>query len=841
MGKNQTIRYITELLPDRTAHVLGPMPGQIPENRRPAFRLSWGSESSHVSYPELAEVITISALPDARFFLDTGFLTGQEVDQCVWDALLQRHVVITPLVWAELQDWLQTPFHNPGFRDVLRDAHFHGHPSITFLGLTQWPAEHIATAKYYTALLGQRKSLGVALREDYIEKHGHAPSDLELQRYCQQYVQDRGWPLAKKGFVDQGKPNFHADEEVVVLAVMSGILSGHETMILTRDKDLVEQFYKLLYLVDTHYRSMLVADEYAKQPANFPVADMPVHPKSDALFDGVSNRLLFLPWGYDWSYLPQQFSSVMLYCFCLGGTGQQQKLSSLRFSAEQEMSRLLDIKGVTNGRNTTALGGANCHIYFAPKAREFRGTAAVAHDRMFQADDVSFPVVDRELALGRVERISRVAVHKDLRVPVHSRVDAVGLLLATFRRSSRLTLSRPQRPWPIPAKALETGITYSGPNTLFCLDSTFVTSEVSDGIAEALLHRPIFGIEESRRDLEKRTTGTPRTRLLAEFLSSKGVAQTPSLPGPTIIWHPSQAVEYYLGLLSFRKLFSRVLTHGFERAKGRPPTDDDWQQQCEEYCGANGLRLAEEGKNRQDDPALFHAETLVVLAFLHGLMQGADLVLLTRDPLLMDQFAKLASLMRRHYLEMIVASRIFHEPNRFKLEPLKSSLTVPQDLFCGELASMEVTGEDMGSMLPQHPYLVNFHCWLIGGDNRDTPLISFMTFCAERPMCDLFRVKAQSGGKNTDRFGDRNLHFVGAPEKEGKADRILACLAHDRMIQVGSRSFPKDDRLDLSQPGYAAIDLVQAINRNAVTDEAWLERVTERRPPPPRNVRHSRA
>lgn len=51
------------------------------------------------------------------------------------------------------------------------------------------------------------------------------------------------------------------DEAPVYLAVERALITGKQTLVLTRDADVEEQF-KLLWLIDTHYREMLLADRY---------------------------------------------------------------------------------------------------------------------------------------------------------------------------------------------------------------------------------------------------------------------------------------------------------------------------------------------------------------------------------------------------------------------------------------------------------------------------------------------------------------------------------------------------------------------------------------------------
>ena len=145
-----------------------------------------------------------------------------------------------------------------------------------------------------------------------------------------------------------------------MLAVMSSILTGHETIILTRDNDLLEQFYKLIYLIDTHYVSMLVADEYVKQPMNFPAMDMPSVTETQNLFDGDNNELIWLPGGYLKSpaLLPTVFEFVQLYCFCLAKIDNRERVSFLNFTLSGKCQRCSMSRGPPTDKTHSYLENA---------------------------------------------------------------------------------------------------------------------------------------------------------------------------------------------------------------------------------------------------------------------------------------------------------------------------------------------------------------------------------------------------------------------------------------------------------------------------------------------------
>ncbi len=79
-------------------------------------------------------------------------------------------------------------------------------------------------------------------------------------------------------------------------------------------------------------------------------------------------------------------------------------------------------------------------------------------------------------------------------------------------------------------------------------------------------------------------------------------------------------------------------------------------------------------------------------------------------------------------------------------------------------------------------------------------------------MYQLLRVKGGTGGKNTDRLGDKNIHIGSQMGSEAKGDEVYGLVMKDRMIEIGSNSFPKDERLKLEVASIPAFDLMLAAN-----------------------------
>ena len=241
-------------------------------------------------------------------------------------------------------------------------------------------------------------------------EHGRAPDEQELaalKREIHSAYGPRGYLLANKGANAPRSPSFYTDEVLVYLAVRTGITTGRPVVILTKDEDVQEQFYKLLWLLDTQYRGMLIADLFASSPSSFVTHPMPTtDPAINDAFTG-DNILIERSDELIEQVLPEAFHFVPLYCWIVG-----EKLTQMIFGAEQEMTRLLHTKGETGGLNTNLLNGKNCHLWLAPLdiPMPLRGCSAIVQDRRLELSlsAAKIPIFDVNQAIYCGERFKHV-------------------------------------------------------------------------------------------------------------------------------------------------------------------------------------------------------------------------------------------------------------------------------------------------------------------------------------------------------------------------------------------------------------------------------------------------
>lgn len=248
MGKkNVTLKFFESNRPSDGAHYELPPPN-APENRMPIGRLSFSQGEEACNWSHIEKTIRDSALPETTIFLDSSFFDRREIPLSLWEALLTRKICFTPLVWKELKDWRENPYANKEIAGNLVRLVNSGDPRVEFIEPKTWPDSRREGGRRYIELLMCRKLTGWAAIHEFEKRNGRKPNDDELRQFLQKSVQDRGLTLAGKGIADYEKHNFPADEELVVGAIINAIFSKRETMILTRDVDLLEQFYKAIYL-----------------------------------------------------------------------------------------------------------------------------------------------------------------------------------------------------------------------------------------------------------------------------------------------------------------------------------------------------------------------------------------------------------------------------------------------------------------------------------------------------------------------------------------------------------------------------------------------------------------
>ena len=149
---------------------------------------------------------------------------------------------------------------------------------------------------WYVNILGQRKRKAHALVAKFVETHNREPTRDELDGVFQRAGADRDFHIFRKGHneISSGS-NIFTDEELVTTAAMVALSAGRSVTILTRDHDVLEQFYMLTGLLTLHYQATLFAERYVGDHKKFIARSMPSSPELRAYFSVDQSLLIEKP------------------------------------------------------------------------------------------------------------------------------------------------------------------------------------------------------------------------------------------------------------------------------------------------------------------------------------------------------------------------------------------------------------------------------------------------------------------------------------------------------------------------------------------------------------------
>ncbi len=290
--------------------------------QRPMARMSFGvlTPKEDRSIRSLYDLITRGQMKSNFVFPDTGFITT-EIQQQFWALGRTPVISFSEMTVAELSGWIAQPLHNSYLHSWLPRALDHCKTS----GRENGPlriADVVGTVcnqlepfqvgilnksemlkygyEYYVNLLSVRKRIGIRLANQIQSELRKPPTEHEVRNRLSREYHPRVGPIAFKGWKDQGKRNYTADEELVVSAAITAIMTGGTTTILTRDTDIFDQFTKLFQMVTGDYMCYRFGEVRFWSPDGCPMGTLDVTHATDPELDfyrkrPLNRRLAFAP------------------------------------------------------------------------------------------------------------------------------------------------------------------------------------------------------------------------------------------------------------------------------------------------------------------------------------------------------------------------------------------------------------------------------------------------------------------------------------------------------------------------------------------------------------------
>lgn len=416
-----TSRYFSEKSPEfvHSAHDVIYLAGD------PFRRLSFGPirGKQPVTSWDLANWIDATLPDNTIFFPDTNFFS-KEMSRLVLKALLRKRIAITPMVLQEIQPWLATPHHNRWLRDIVLEAlrrrpqdpisqilefdpAASWHDRIVFLDLTPHFLEF--GYQYYFNLLSLRRLISLEIATEMSVRSGMQADRADVIRELQRRYGDRGFRLAKEALERSNSPTFLADEQLVVMAAISAICTGHSTALLTWDTAIQEQFVKLDHLLVEDFVAHRAAEWAATGDNLREFREMKKEGSKTDICAGDSALVAeFYKEEFEAGILPKPFDPVRTSCIVIGGDATNMVCSRWGFCAERGMAQLLITKSQTGGKNTPHFGDVDC---MATQTLRHSGRLIdliiLLEPQMTTCCSVPVSIIDRNAALMTSERVFR--------------------------------------------------------------------------------------------------------------------------------------------------------------------------------------------------------------------------------------------------------------------------------------------------------------------------------------------------------------------------------------------------------------------------------------------------
>jgi len=248
--------------------------------------------------------------------------------------------------------------------------------------------------------------------------------------------------------------------------------------------------------------------------------------------------------------------------------------------------------------------------------------------------------------------------------------------------------------------------------------------------------------------------------------------------------------EYYVNLLALRKMMGPLAIAVLTKRLGRAPTQAEFHAEVQGRLGERGYLLAKKGLEANESPNKLTDEHLVVTAALTAITSGSEAVIMTRDPDVLEQYAKLCTLMKEHYRATLTAELYASSVATLPFREVSVGGDM-RDYFAGESVLQLETSDIEFNPLPRNFHFVCIYCLLVGG-TPDNMKVTVSSFCAETEMAHALRIKASTGGLTTDKFGGRNC-IIRTEHVTPERQKVIVVIGQEKKAHFGDFSPGVDD------------------------------------------------
>lgn len=339
-------------------------------------------------------------------------------------------------------------------------------------------------------------------------------------------------------------------------------------------------------------------------------------------------------------------------------------------------------------------------------------------------------------------------------------------------------------------------------DAIFCLDTGVFTRDLDVAVWNALRTRHILISPNVCRELLP-WLKTPfcnmgiRDSVVAALKNQSGtVGQRAAPPNIELACVNEEFINhaylYYVRLLTLRKMMGPLVTAVLTEKLGRAPMQAEFCAEVQRQFGERGFLLAKKGLDVANSPNKLTDEHLVVTAVMTAIMRGSEVIIVTRDTDVFEQYVKLLCLMKENYRAMLAAERYALKPAAlaFRQVPVRNDGPYVHVFSGSSVLEFETTDAEFNP-LPPKCHFVNIYCLLLGGEPTSMK-VTFSTFCAETEMARALRVKASTNGLNTDKFNGCNC-IIHTEHLTPDRQRVTVLIGKERTVRFGDFTVGIDD------------------------------------------------
>jgi len=243
---------------------------------------------------------------------------------------------------------------------------------------------------HYLAILTHKRLLGHLVWKKLRDTLGHVPTTQEWQESIKLFEFGRkSYLRATTSAPSEPIDSIHVEDWLILYAAFNAIFDGHNSIVITNDRTVIEQFVTLCVCMQRDYRAWTMCPHIM-------LIDLSWDDKDDMTGRryGFKSLPIVLQIGEEQceKMLPVHPWPIHLHCWLIERKDDGWGLIPMSFRAERPMHAAISFRGANGGRNTTSLGDHNIHFLSVPNQLVQSAQLMIGRDSITKMGEAAFPV-----------------------------------------------------------------------------------------------------------------------------------------------------------------------------------------------------------------------------------------------------------------------------------------------------------------------------------------------------------------------------------------------------------------------------------------------------------------